>query len=138
MVGAEADLVLGQDHPLRHLTPQRPLLERAGEAGQQRPWEADRDGRPRAEVPGAADDLLRVGVADVDLAELQAIGVRMGLRRDHTADDEVTEIVVQIDNTCVDHALELERRDHEPSRDLGRRRGGLDVLAEPAHRNAHG
>ena len=63
VVGAEADLVLGEDHPARHLAAQRPLLERPGEAGQERAGEADRDRRAGAEVPRAADDLLRVGVA---------------------------------------------------------------------------
>ncbi len=35
VVGAEADLVLREDHPSRHLAPQRPLVERGWEPGQQ-------------------------------------------------------------------------------------------------------
>ena len=43
---------------------------------QHRARERDADGRARAEVPRAADDLARLALADVDLAELQAVGVR--------------------------------------------------------------
>ena len=96
VVGAEADLVLGEDHPLRYLASERPLLERAREPGSSAPGKPDRDGRPRAEVPRAADDLLRVGVADVDLAELQPVGVRVRLGRDHAPDDEVAEVAALV------------------------------------------
>ena len=122
MVGAEPDLVLGEDHPARDLAAKRPLLERAREAREERAGQADRDGRARAEVPGAADDLLRVGVADVDLAELEPVGVRVRLGADDAPDDEVAEVAALVGHADLDQALDLERRDGEPPRDLARRR----------------
>ena len=47
VVGAEADLVLGEDHPARYLAAELPLLERPGEAGHRRPAGRPRPSRPR-------------------------------------------------------------------------------------------
>ena len=137
VVGAEADLVLGEDHPLGHLAAERALLERPREARKERAGQADRDRGAGAEVPGAADDLLRVGVADVDLAQLQAVGVRVRLRREDVADDEMAEVASLVRDADVGDALDLERRDGETLRDRRRRRRSLDVLPEPAHGDPH-
>ena len=47
VVGAEADLVLGEDHPARDLAAQLPLRERAGKPGQECARETDRNRRAR-------------------------------------------------------------------------------------------
>ena len=135
MVGAEADLVLGEDHPARHLSTQRPLLERAREAGQAGAGQADRDGGACAEVPGAADDLLGLGIADIDLAELEPVGARMRLGGQHAPDDEMRQVVALVRHGGVDDPLDLERRDRQPTRDLAGGRGRLDELAEPRQRD---
>ena len=108
VVCAEPDLVLREDHPAGHLAAERPFLERPGEAGQERAGKADGDRRARAEVPRAADDLLRVRVADVDVAELQPIGVRVGIGGDHPSDDEVGEVATLLCHAHVDQPVDLE------------------------------
>ena len=137
VVGAEPDLVLREDHPAGHLAAERPLLERPGEAGQERAGEPDGNGRARTEVPCAADDLLRVRVADVHLAELEPVCVRMRIRGDHPPDDEVREVAARVGHADVDEPVDLERRDRQPLRDLHVRRVGGDVLAEPGERRLH-
>ena len=49
----------------------------------------DGDRRAGAEVPRAADDRPRLAVADVDLRQLELVGVRMLAGLEHLADDEV-------------------------------------------------
>ena len=137
VVGAEADLVLGEDHPPRHLAPQLPLLERSREAGEQRARHPDGDGRPDSEVPRAADDLLRIGVADVDLAELEPIGVRMRIGGEHPPHDEAPEVAVDVGDAGVVDAVDLERRDREAARQVASGGGRLDVLPQPRERNPH-
>ena len=73
-----------------------PSVNASPSFGSSRAGQGDRDRRTGAEVPGAAHDLLRVGVADVDLAELQPVGIRVLLGRDHAADDQVVEIAVGV------------------------------------------
>ena len=96
MVVAELQLAGGEDHPARHLAAERPLLERAGSAGEQCPGQGDRDRRPRAEVPRAADDLPWLALAHVDAAELEPIGVRVLAGLDDLADLEEPEIAVGV------------------------------------------
>ena len=54
-------------------------------ARQRRAGERDGHGRAGAEVPGAADDLARLALADVDPAELEPVGVRVLPRLEHLA-----------------------------------------------------
>ena len=63
-------------------------------AGQQRARKRDGDGRARAEVPRAAHDLARRALAHVDLAELEAVGVRVLACLEHLADEEALEVAV--------------------------------------------
>src|SRR6185503_10545358 len=98
---------------------------------------ADGDRRTRAEVPRPADDLLGLGIADVDLAELEPVGVGVRVGSEHAADDEMAEVAVEVADADLDHPLDLERRDGEAARDLRGRRCGLDVLAQPGERDAH-
>ncbi len=121
MVGAEPDLVLGQDHPAGELAAQLALCERVGEAGQACAREPDGNRRADTEVPGAADDLLRLGVPDLDLAELQLVRVRMMVGREHAADDEVLQVVALVGDAELEHAVHLERRQGEATREVGDR-----------------
>ena len=91
MLGPEADLVLGQDHPVgdgaANLAPVEPEAVR-----QHRPRQRDADGRADAEVPRAADDLARLALPDVDLRHLEPVGVRVLPGLEHGADPEEVEI----------------------------------------------
>ena len=136
VIGAEIDLVLGEDHPLRHLTAQLAPLER--ETVRQRgARKRDRDLRARAEVPRTADDLVGLGLADVDLAELQAVGVRMLLRLEHVPDAEEPEVAAVVADTDTHDLVDLGRRDRQAVGDLRRRRVDVHVLAQPGERDAH-
>jgi hypothetical protein len=84
VIGAELDLVLGQDHPVRELAPHLALLE-LQTAGKPCARESHRHGCTRAEVPGPADNLPRVALPHVHAAELEPVGVRVLLRLEHAA-----------------------------------------------------
>ncbi len=91
VVGAEPDLVLGEDHPVgdlaAHLAPLELEAVRQHRAGQR-----DRDGRAGAEVPRAADDRARLALADVDLRQLESVGVRVLHGLEHAPDAEAPEV----------------------------------------------
>jgi hypothetical protein len=53
------------------------------------------------------------------------------------ADEEATEVAVDVRHTDVEHAFHLERGDRQPMGDLGRRRVDGHVLAKPRERSAH-
>ena len=137
MVVAEADLVLGEDHPARGLAAELALVERLVEDRQERAGQRDRDGRAGLEVPRAADDLARVALPHVDLAHAQPVGVRMRLDLEHAADEEAADVAVDVRHADVDHALHLDGRREQPVGDLLRSRVDGDVLAEPGERRAH-
>ncbi len=137
VVVPEADLVLGQDHPPRRLAAELALVEGLVEDRQERTGKRDGDGRAGFEVPRPADDLARVALAHVDLAEPQAIGVRMGDDLEDASDEEAAEVAVDVRHADLDHALDLESRDREPVRDLVRGRVDGDVLAQPGERRPH-
>jgi hypothetical protein len=137
VVLAETDLVLGQDHPAGGLTAQLALVERHVEDRQVRARKRDRDRRARLEVPCAAHDLTRVPLPHVDLADAEAIGVRVCAHLEHAADEEAVEVPVRVCHADVEDVWHLERRDREPARDLLHRSVDGDVLAEPGHRGAH-
>ena len=82
--------------------------------GRNAPGQRDRDRRAGLEVPRAADDLARVPLPHVDLADAQPVGVRVRVDREHAADEEAAEVAVEVRDADVDHALDLERRDREP------------------------
>ena len=136
VIGAELDLVLGEDHAVAHLTAYLAALEpeavREHCAGQ-----CDCDGRARAEVPRAADDLAGVSLADVDMAKLQPVGVRMLRRLEHTPDTEEPEVAVDVCDPPRLDPVDLARRDHEPIGELTRRYLDRDIFAQPAQRHAH-
>ena len=114
VVVAEADLVLGEDHPARGLAPELALVERLVEDRQEGTGERDGDGRTRLEVPRAADDLPRVALPHVHLAHAQPVGVRVRADLEDAPDEEAAEIPVDVGHPDVEHALDLEGRDGEP------------------------
>ena len=100
-------------------------------SGQRRAWERDRDRRARAEVPGAAHDLVRLGLAHVHRAELQPVGVRVLPGLEHLPDAEEAEVPAFVrDAEPFDRGDD--RRGHvEPRRKLLHRHLERDVVAKP-------
>ena len=84
--GPSSSSLLGQDHSVGDGVTEGPLLDREA-LGHHRSRQRNRNGRTGGEVPRAADDLPRLVLADVDLAELEPVGVRMLARLEHLADD---------------------------------------------------
>ena len=108
----------------------------AGKPGSSTPGKPDRDGGADPEVPGAADDLARLALPHVDLAELELVGVRVLVGGDDRADAQEREVVARVGDPDVDDTVDLERRDGETARDLLRRRVDADVLAQPGEGHA--
>ena len=134
VIRAEVDLALGEDHPARELAAELRLAERLLGAGQERTRQRDRDGRPRSEVPRAADDLSRLALPHVDLAQLQPVGVRVLARLEHLADEELAEVAVDVRNAARNDPVDLAAREDELARELLEREPEVDVLAEPGDR----
>ena len=105
--------------------------------GQERAGERDRDRRAGLEVPGAADDLARVALPHVDLADAQPVGVRVRADLEHAADEEAADVAVDVRHADVDDRSTSSDEIDEPARDLLGRRVDGDVLAEPGERSAH-
>jgi hypothetical protein len=133
VVGAEVELVLGEDHSLRHLPAQLAPLQRQP-ARQRRARQGDGHLRAGAEVPGAADDRVRAVLSHVDGRELEPVRVRVLLRLEHVTDAEQSQVTVHPDPL---DAVHLGGRDRERPDDVGRRCLDADVLAQPADRDPH-
>ena len=135
VVGAELDLVLGEDHPVRELATDLPLLE-LEPAGEHRPGQRNGHGRSGAEVPRSADDLPRLALPHVDPAQLQPVSVRMLRRLEHLADPEEPEVAVLVGDAAPLDALDLGCRDREPRRQLLERHLDGDVVPQPGDRDS--
>ncbi len=133
VIGAEVELVLGQDHPLRELAAELAPLEHEP-VRQRRAGERDGDLRAGAEVPGAADDRVRAVLPHVDRRELQPVGVGMLRRLEDVPDAEEPEVAGHADPL---DAIDLGRTDRERLGDLRRRRVDAHVFAQPAERHPH-
>ena len=141
VVVADAELVLGADHPVGHpaVGPAGGDLEPAGQDGA---GQHDDDEVADLEVRGPADDLLVLPLGlhlavrpDVDDAVADGLAVLLDLLVDgeHAADDDRTGEVAAVDR------LLLQADRHERLGDVGARgaRGEVGVLAQPAQRCAH-
>ncbi len=137
VVLAELELALGEDHPLRDLAAQLAALDREGAAGHDAAGHDHRDGRARAEVPGAADDRARLPVADVDARQLQPVRVRMLACLQHLADHEVLEVAAGVGHAAPDDTVDLAAREDEPPRELLDRQVEVDVLPQPRDGHLH-
>ena len=123
VVGAEPDLVLGEDHPPRGLAAERPLLERPGEAGQERAGQPDRDGRARRRSStrrrrSAAARGCRRRPGRAGAGRRSGAGRPRAPARRRSA----PRLPPASGDADVDHPLDLERRDREPPRHLVRGR----------------
>ena len=136
VVGADLELALGEDHPVRHDAAELRLLELLT-TGHHGAGQCDRDVRAGAEVPGATDDLARLPLSDVDRAELQPVGVRVLAGLEHEPDAVEAEVAVDVRHAAVRDPLELEGRDRQPLADLAGRGVDLDVLAQPGDGDLH-
>ena len=133
VVGAEVELVLGEDHPLRDLPTELAPLEHEA-VRQRRARQRHCDLRPRAEVPRAADDRVRAILPHVDRGELQPIRIRVLRGLEHMTDAKQREIAEHAD--AVD-AVHLGGRDRQRVGDLPSVRVDADVVPQPAERNPH-
>jgi hypothetical protein len=128
--GSEADLVLGEDHPGRHLAAHLALLQ-LRPVRQHRSRQCDGDRRAGAEVPRAADDRARLALPHVDAAQLQPVGVGVFLRREDAPDAEQLEVAVRVGDADALDPVDLGGRHRQPVRKLGERHVDRDVVAEP-------
>ncbi len=132
VVGADRELVLGQDHPLRFDASEVRGGERAP-VGEQRTGPGDRDDLAALHVGGATHDLGPLAVAELDLAHLQALGVRVRTGFEHAAD----EISGAARRPVMLDPLDIGARQREP---LGERLGaelGRAVDVKPLEGDAH-
>ena len=136
MVLAELQLLLGQDHPVGDHSADLALLDRHA-PGEHTAGEDDADGGPGLEVPGAADDLAWLLLADVDAAEPHPVGVGMRADLEDATNREVAEVRAVVRDTAVDDPLDLAGRGEEACRQLVQGRLDRDVVAEPGEGYAH-
>ena len=134
VVGAELDLVLGEDHPVGELAAHLPLFELQA-ARELRARERDGDGGARAEVPGPADNLSRLALPHVDDAELQPVGVRVLCCLEYAPDAEQAEVPVLVGHAAALDPLDLGGRDRQALGQLRERHVERDVLAQPGDRD---
>jgi len=132
VVGAEVDLVLGEDHPLRDLAAELAAVE-GQPVRERRTGQCDGDLRAGAEVPRAADDLVRAVLADVHLRQLQTVRVRMLAGLEHVPDAEAGDV----GGAAALDPVHLGGRDRQPVCDLLGRCVDAHVLAQPAERDLH-
>ena len=92
MILPEADLVLGEDHSAGRLPPQFALVERLVEDRELRTRQGDCDRRTRLEVPGTADDLARIALPHVDLAQAQPVGIGVRFHFEDAPDEEAADV----------------------------------------------
>ncbi len=132
VLGADGELVLGQDHPLGlHAAQLRlPELRAAGHDGA---GPGDRDRLAGGDVRSAADDLGDVPVADVDAADAEAVGVGVLRVLEHLADDEELD---RVDAVVVD-GLDLRAGHRQALLELARGEPGVRVAVEPFDGRAH-
>ena len=134
---AELELALGEDHSPRDLPAQLCLAERGIGSGEPRARKRDRDGGAGTEVPGAADDLARLPLSDVHLAELEPVRIRVLARLEDLADEEETVVAVLVDRPARLDRVHLGRADAQP---LGQLAGGhrqRDIVTKPGQRDVH-
>ena len=93
-LGRDVELALRQDHAVGGLASQLRARD-AASVQQHRAGQRHGDGVARLEVPGTAHDGPRRGLPHVDLAELQAVGVRVLAGLEHApGDDQLLDAVL--------------------------------------------
>ncbi len=132
MVGADRELVLGEDHPVRGDAAQLRLLELRA-VGHDGPGPRDRDALPRGDVRRPADDLCLHAVADLHRADGQPVGVGVGRGLQHAPDDERVEVA---DAVMVD-AIDLGAGHRQSLGEVARIQTGVAVSAQPFDADPH-
>ena len=129
MVVAEADLVLGQDHPPRRLPAKLALVERRVEDRQVRAGKRRRQPSHPASKFQAPQTIWRASPSPTSTWHTRSRSA-FGCASDveHPADEEAAEIAVEVGDADVDDPLDVERGDREPPRDLLRSRVDGDVV----------
>jgi hypothetical protein len=132
VLGADGDLVLGEDHPVGLDAAQLGDPELRA-VGQHRPRPGHRDDLTGRDVGRAADDLLRPAVAHVDRAHGQAIGVGVARGLEHAPDDEALELAhaVMVDG------LDLRAGHCQALLEQPGRQPRVHVLLQPFQGDAH-
>ena len=124
VVGADAELVLGEDHPVGDLAAQLGALE-ARAAGQHRARPRDRHELAGGDVRRAAHDRDRLAAPHVHDADAQPVGLRMASGAQHAPDDEVLERGRAVRERALDlragHRQALLERGRGRARDRSRR-----------------
>jgi hypothetical protein len=132
VVGADRQLVLGQDHPVARDAAQPRLAERRP-VGHHRAGPGDRHGLAGGDVGRAAHDLRRLGLADVNGADGEAVGVGVPLGGQHRADDEA----VERRHAVTQDAVDLRAGHRQARSELARLEAGSAVLVQPLERDPH-
>ena len=131
----ELELALGEDHAVRQRAAQLRALELAS-VRQTQTRECDRDRVAGPEVPGAAHDLAGLRPSRVDLAELEAVGVRMLAGLEHEAGDD--QLIILLGQPVAGDLLDLDPGERDPGAELGEgRQRILEVVLQPAQGDLH-
>jgi hypothetical protein len=132
VLGADRDLVLGEDHAVGLLAPELGLLEPRA-VGHHRAGSRDRDRLAGGDVGRAADDLRRLAVAGVDEADAEPVGIGVAVRLQHLAHDEV----LQRGHPVRVHAVDLGAGQRELRRELERLQPRIAVVVQPEEGQPH-
>ena len=132
VLGADRDLVLGQDHPVRLLAAELGDLE-PGAVGHHGAGLGDRDRLAGGHVRGAADDLARLIVTGIDDADAEPVGVWVAAGLEHATDDEV----LQGADAMVLDPLDLGPGHRQPLGERVRVELRAAVLVQPVDRDPH-
>jgi hypothetical protein len=132
MLAAQGDLVGCEDHALAQHAPQPRRAERTT-VGQHRAGARHGDRLPGRHIGRATDDRCRLRLADLHLADAQAIGIGMAERLEHAADD----VVIAGRRAVAEPPFGLRTGQRQPRGELlgGERR--VAVLTQPFERDEH-
>ena len=133
-VGAELDLGLGEDHPVR-LDPAQLCATELLAVGHHRPRKGHEHGLPRRDIRCAADDRAHVRAGELHRADGQAVRIRVRIRAHHLADPEEARVAVARRHSDTRDPLELGPAERQPIADLLGREAGIAVLREPGDGN---
>ena len=132
----DLELALGQDHAVGRLAAQLGALERAA-VGQHRARQRTATVSPAPKFQAPHTIWRGSALADVDLAELQAVGVRVLAGLEHVpGDDQLLDAVVVGQAAALD-ALDLVAGEREPRGELVERRQLGEVVGQPLQRDLH-
>ena len=132
VLGADAQFVLGQDHPLRDHAAQLGGVQPAA-VGQDRARARHRHRLAGGDVGRATHDLGDVDLAHRDPAHRQAVGVGMALGLQHLPDHEG----VERGDAVAQHPLDLGAGHVEALGQLGGIERGAAVIVQPADGHSH-